>query len=105
MANIVRRLIAAKLPPNVGVAIEKVGRLREMLRGVAPGREEGPERMRWIVKVSDVYSLEELCEMEEGDMETLLGFYRSGEVPRLACLRAMEGRFTGFDGSFGFYVG
>lgn len=47
MANIVRRRIAAYLPPNMGEAIRKVGALRKKLRAVAPGNEEGPKRMQW----------------------------------------------------------
>lgn len=47
MANIVRRRIAASLPPNMGAAITKVGQLRRMLRAVAPGEEEGAKRMKW----------------------------------------------------------
>lgn len=51
MANIVRRRIAATLPPNIGAAIKKVGELRRMLRTVAPGTEEGPKRMQWYETV------------------------------------------------------
>jgi len=47
LANQVRRSIAEKLPENIGEAIMKVGRLRQMLRNVAPGPEEGPKRMAW----------------------------------------------------------
>lgn len=47
MANIVRRRIAASLPPNIGAAITKVGQLRRKLRAVAPGEEEGAKRMKW----------------------------------------------------------
>jgi precorrin-2 dehydrogenase/sirohydrochlorin ferrochelatase len=47
LANIVRRSIAETLPPNVGEAISKVGKLRQMLRKVAPKPEEGPKRMAW----------------------------------------------------------
>lgn len=46
-ANIVRRSIAEKLPANVGEAIEKVGKLRQMLRKIAPDIKEGPKRMAW----------------------------------------------------------
>lgn len=49
LANIVRRKIAAALPVNTGAAILKVGRLREMLRKVAPNIEQGPKRMAWYV--------------------------------------------------------
>jgi precorrin-2 dehydrogenase/sirohydrochlorin ferrochelatase len=51
MANIVRRRIAANLPPNIGDAIKKVGELRSKLRAVAPGNDEGPKRMRWCVHI------------------------------------------------------
>ena len=58
-----------------------------------------------MIKVSDAYSLEDLCEMTEEDMETLLRFYAPDKLPRLGCLKAMEGEFDAFDGSFGFCVG
>lgn len=47
LANIVRRSIAENLPKNVGTAITKVGKLRQMLRKIAPGPEEGLKRMAW----------------------------------------------------------
>jgi precorrin-2 dehydrogenase/sirohydrochlorin ferrochelatase len=58
-----------------------------------------------MIKVSDAYSLEDLCEMDEEDMKKLLGFYSPNQVPRLECLRAMEEKYDAFDGSFGFCVG
>jgi precorrin-2 dehydrogenase/sirohydrochlorin ferrochelatase len=58
-----------------------------------------------MIKVSDAYSLEDLCEMDEEDVKTLLEFYAPDKVPRLACLRVMKNRYDAFDGSFGFYVG
>lgn len=48
-ANIMRRSIAENLPTNAGGGIEKVGKLREMLRKIAPLPEEGPKRMSWYV--------------------------------------------------------
>ncbi|KAI9052940.1 hypothetical protein LZ554_003212 [Drepanopeziza brunnea f. sp. 'monogermtubi'] len=131
LANIVRRSIAEKLPPNIGDAILKVGRLRQKLRQVAPNPEEGPKRMSWMIKVSDAYSLKDLCEMREEDMEILLRFYGPDKVPRFGCLKAIEGndvetllapyapgqippagcpraterQWDAFDGSFGFCVG
>ncbi|CZT09459.1 probable siroheme synthase [Rhynchosporium graminicola] len=104
-ANIVRRSIAKQLPANTGEAITKIGKLRQMLRKVAPGIEEGPKRMAWMIKVSDAYSLEDLCAMNEEDMQTLLRFYAPDKVPRFGCLKAMEGELDAFDGSFGFCVG
>ncbi|KAI5211735.1 siroheme synthase middle domains-like protein [Aureobasidium subglaciale] len=81
MANIVRRRIAASLPPKMGEAIKKVGALRKKLRVVAPGNEEGPKRMKWMIKVCDKWSLEDFCTMEERDMEALLESYAPDVVP------------------------
>jgi precorrin-2 dehydrogenase/sirohydrochlorin ferrochelatase len=47
LANIVRRKIGENLPGGIGMAIEKVGRLRAMLRKVAPEGRQGPKRMAW----------------------------------------------------------
>jgi precorrin-2 dehydrogenase/sirohydrochlorin ferrochelatase len=58
-----------------------------------------------MIKVSDAYSLEDLCAMDERDMAKLLEFYGPDKVPRLGCLKAMNDDFDAFDGSFGFYVG
>ena len=58
-----------------------------------------------MIKVSDAYSLEDLCQMDEKDMAALLKFYAPDKVPRLNCLRAMDGEYDAFDGSFGFFVG
>jgi precorrin-2 dehydrogenase/sirohydrochlorin ferrochelatase len=135
LANQIRRSIAAKLPANAGEAITKVGKLRMMLRKIAPDIKEGPKRMAWyvythihvsapkfmertranlgcfffsfcrMIKVSDAYSLKDLCEMDEEDMHALLRYYEPDKVPRLPCLRAMDNRYDAFDGSFGFCVG
>ena len=47
LASIVRKQIAANLPPNIGAAIQQVGQLRRKLRKIAPDVEEGPKRMQW----------------------------------------------------------
>ncbi|KAF2837234.1 hypothetical protein M501DRAFT_1032970 [Patellaria atrata CBS 101060] len=99
LANIVRRQIAANLPKNIGAAITKVGTLRRKLRKVAPTQEEGPKRMQWMSKVCESWSLEELCDMDEEDMERLLGFYKPGIVPAFEEIRL--GQNQPFDGAFG----
>lgn len=102
IASIVRKQIAAGLPSNMGAAIQKVGTLRRKLRRVAPEQEEGPKRMQWMSRVCEDWSLQDLCEMEEADMEALLGYYQPNTVPTLRQLRTGEepGIFQ-FDGSFG----
>ncbi|GAM85228.1 hypothetical protein ANO11243_032320 [Dothideomycetidae sp. 11243] len=102
MANIVRRRIAASLPANMGAAIQKVGSLRKRLRIMVPENEEGAKRMQWMSKVCTKWSLEDLCEMSENDMDELLQSYKPNMVPSLEQVRLKEtpGEWT-FDGSFG----
>lgn len=75
LANIVRRQIAAGLPANLGEAVVKVGALRKRLRAIAPAPADGPKRMDWMTRVCEGWSLEELCDMDEDDMEALLRGY------------------------------
>ncbi|KAF1994030.1 siroheme synthase [Amniculicola lignicola CBS 123094] len=98
LANIVRRQIASNLPTNIGAAITRVGLLRRKLRKIAPNIEEGPKRMQ-MSKVCEQWSLEDLTEMTEGDMEELLGFYKPGTVPSLESLRLGEDGGA-YDGPF-----
>ena len=62
-----------------------------------------------MIKVSDSYSLEDLCDMNEEEMTQLLKYYDPNEVPSLKQLRGQEetAEFVppAFDGSFGFCVG
>lgn len=57
LAASIRKLIAGRLPKNVGNAIESVGELRKRLRKVAPKAEEGPQRMKWYVMSGTCLSL------------------------------------------------
>ena len=105
LASIVRKQIAKNLPNNIGAAIQKVGTLRKKLRKVAPDVEEGPKRMGWMSKVCEQWSLEDLVEMEEKDMERLLCFYKPNTVPTFEEIRhgdLAEG--FAFDGSFGWWI-
>ncbi len=55
-------------------------------------------------KVCESWSLADLVEMDEEDMEALLGFYNPGTVPSLQKIRyGEEGDEIGFDGSFGWW--
>ena len=120
MANIVRRRIATCLPPRMGDAIVKVGALRRKLRVIAPNIEQGPKRMKWSVLPRNInaavltrsrmsrvcvdWSLEDICDMEEADMDALLQSYEPDQVPSLQSLRlgdAPEPETDAFDGAFG----
>ncbi|CAK7207086.1 Bifunctional dehydrogenase and ferrochelatase [Sporothrix eucalyptigena] len=110
LAHAIRKYIAKLLPKQAGTAIESVGELRVKLRRISPGPEEGPKRMAWMTKVSDAYSFEELCSLTNEDVDNLLRFYASGNVPPLDILLSMRGnpdlsKIDVFDGSFGFSIG
>ncbi|EEH35724.1 hypothetical protein PAAG_00047 [Paracoccidioides lutzii Pb01] len=103
LASIVRKHIARSLPGNTGAAIENVGRLRRRLRDLAASQKDGPKRMKWISRICEMWSLEELVEMDEDDIEALLGYYPSDRVPTFEQVRLGEcAGVTVFDGSMGF---
>lgn len=105
LASIVRKQIANNLPRNIGAAVQKVGMLRKKLRKVAPDVEEGPKRMGWMSKVCEQWSLEDLVEMDEKDMEKLLGFYKPNTVPKFEEIRCGDlSDGSTFDGSFGWWI-
>jgi precorrin-2 dehydrogenase / sirohydrochlorin ferrochelatase len=58
-------------------------------------------------RVCESWSLEELCDMEEDDMDKLLSHYRDGDVPSFAQVRGTDDgdneKIIGFDGSFGWW--
>lgn len=102
LASMVRKQIALNLPPNIGDAVKKVGMLRKKLRKVAPNSEEGPKRMQWMSKVCEQWTLDDLTEMDEDDMEGLLKSYAPNTVPSLENVRCGdEAGVWAFDGSFG----
>ncbi|KAI0188856.1 putative siroheme synthase Met8 [Astrocystis sublimbata] len=109
LAASIRRWIGQNLPRGVGNAIERVGELRVKLRHLAPATEEGPKRMRWMTRVSDAYSWDDMCALTDEDMDNLLKFYQGSHVPELHVLKAMRGGkapedLDVFDGSFGFSI-
>ena len=108
LASIVRKQIAAGLPPNTGAAIQKVGMLRKKLRKLAPDESEGPKRMGWMSRVCESWSLEELTAMTEEDMQALLDFYRPNKVPSYQQILGhsdleLDFEHFEFDGSFGWF--
>lgn len=96
IANIIRRRIEDALPANVGSAIERVGELRAALRKRAPGvgGELGQQRMDWMIKVCEAWSLDELGELDEETMRYLLdeGWAKGRAVPTSREARKQGGR-------------
>ncbi|KAK2745667.1 Bifunctional dehydrogenase and ferrochelatase [Myotisia sp. PD_48] len=81
LASMVRKDIAAALPQNTGAVITNVGILRKKLRQKAPSADEGSKRMKWISRVCEAWSFDDLEKMSKEDMDTLLGYYTAGTVP------------------------
>ena len=105
LASMVRKQIASSLPTNTGAAVQKVGQLRKKLRKVAPDAEEGPKRMQWMSRVCEEWSLQQLVEMEDADMDSLLAFYASGTVPSFDAVKYGDDDCQwDFDGSFGWWI-
>ncbi|KAK8119105.1 siroheme synthase Met8 [Apiospora kogelbergensis] len=102
--------IGQALPVGVGDAIERVGLLRAKLRELSPDIEDGPNRMRWMIRVSDRYSWNEMSDLTDEDMDNLLSYYKPKKVPDIDVLKAMRGGGMSaedidvFDGSFGFAI-
>ena len=86
LANIIKRRVEKSLPEHTGDAIEKVGKLRVMLKERAPGvgGDVSKRRMKWMVDVCNSLQIEELAQMDEQTMNTLLDEgWENGTVPRL----------------------
>ncbi|SNX81783.1 related to siroheme synthase [Melanopsichium pennsylvanicum] len=81
IASQTRQKIQAAIPKNVGQAISNVGKLRGMLRKKVPEVEMGARRMRWMIEVCEKWNLDEICEMNQDDMEKVLAGWENGYVP------------------------
>lgn len=81
IASQTRQKIQAAIPKNVGQAIANVGKLRAMLRKRAPTPQLGPRRMRWMIQVCESWNLDEICTMQEEDMQKILDGWDQGHVP------------------------
>lgn len=62
-----------------------------------------------MIKVSNAFNWEEMCDLTDEDMENLLKFYEPNKVPTIDELLAMRedppfNKADVFDGSFGFCV-
>ncbi|KAF8643768.1 hypothetical protein AX16_008787 [Volvariella volvacea WC 439] len=92
VAALIRDKIKGALSGNEGKAIEKIGRLRVLLKERASGigGEIGGKRMRWMSSVCEEWSLEDFIMLDEPLLEKLLD---SGwEEDRVPTFEELTGR-------------
>lgn len=110
LAARIRRDIAGFLPQGTGDSIARVGQLRRKLRKRAPGigTEDIQRRMAWMTRVCDEWEGEELGVLGDDEMDALVRFYDTDEVPSFEQLRLGGGKQDGvvwdWDGSYGFAI-
>lgn len=86
LASMIRKKIEEVIPESFdATCIERVGALREALRERAPGvgGKLSQQRMDWMIKVCDAWSLEELGDLDEEVIQYLLdeGWSNGRQVP------------------------
>ncbi|TIA88406.1 hypothetical protein E3P81_03498 [Wallemia ichthyophaga] len=77
-------IVENALPKTIAPAITNVGSLRKKLRAIEPtvGGKPGVKRMKWMIKVCDNYSFDELAEMSDKDLEHILEGYDKDQIPK-----------------------
>lgn len=86
LAARLRRRIEKSIPEGAGLAIDKVGKLRAALRVKEPAKDPKAieRRMQWMIRVSDLWSVDQLARMDDAmrdavlagwDSDTALGYW------------------------------
>ncbi|KAJ2397817.1 uroporphyrin-III C-methyltransferase [Coemansia sp. RSA 2603] len=75
LANRIRRTVASALPRGTGLAVEKIGRLRQRIREVDPSPTNGKRRMNWLTQLCDYWPIEQLARMDSDNIDDLLAAY------------------------------
>ncbi|EEB06733.1 siroheme synthase [Schizosaccharomyces japonicus yFS275] len=72
LANLIKQRIKASIPDNCGLALQKVGQLRSLLRSKFPDPNLSKKRMRWMKCVSEHWSFDEIASLDEDMMQELV---------------------------------
>jgi precorrin-2 dehydrogenase / sirohydrochlorin ferrochelatase len=74
VASLIKSKLQKSLSGNEGKAIEKIGRLREMLKERAPGvgGPVGRRRMKWMSQVCTQWDLASFAQLDEASMKKML---------------------------------
>ncbi|KWU42659.1 siroheme synthase Met8 [Rhodotorula sp. JG-1b] len=79
LAARLRRRIEKSIPEGAGLAIDKVGKLRAALRVKEPGKDPKTieRRMQWMIRVSDLWSVDQLARMDDAMRQAVLAGWES----------------------------
>ncbi|GES76644.1 siroheme synthase middle domains-like protein [Rhizophagus clarus] len=86
LANIVRDHVSKNLPNGIGEAITKVGILRQSIRKIDPDHKSSSNRMKWMSKFCEDWSIEDLQKLDDNLIKTLLLYYEKQVVPTFETL-------------------
>ncbi|KAJ3145279.1 hypothetical protein HK101_002513 [Irineochytrium annulatum] len=79
MAARIRTHIRDTLPRGSREAVERIGRLRQLVRASDPDPQAAGRRMNWLSRLCDSWSVEEMAAIGEGEVVALLEAYEKGE--------------------------
>ncbi|KAJ1879085.1 uroporphyrin-III C-methyltransferase [Coemansia sp. RSA 1722] len=82
LANRIRRVVAAALPRGTGLAVDKIGRLRQRIREIDPSPANGKRRMNWLTQLCDYWPIEQLARMDSDNIDDLLHAYAQQDDPK-----------------------
>ncbi|KAJ3054153.1 hypothetical protein HK097_002533 [Rhizophlyctis rosea] len=78
LASRIRRQIASSLPPNAGLAIQRLSALRQRIRSADPSPSSTSRRLRFINSISEAWPLEKLADLSDSEISHLVHSYVSG---------------------------
>ncbi|KAF0426324.1 tetrapyrrole methylase [Gigaspora margarita] len=87
LATIIRDRIAENLPKGIAEAIKGVGLLRQKVRQVDPSHSSSKKRMNWMSRICEQWALEELKQLDEEKITTLMTFYENNDVPNFSLIK------------------
>ncbi|PKY13629.1 tetrapyrrole methylase [Rhizophagus irregularis] len=92
LANIVRDHISKNLPDGISEAITKVGILRQKVRKIDPDHKSSGNRMRWMSKFCEDWTIEDLRKLDDNFIENLLPYYEKHIVPSFETLTSNKAK-------------
>ncbi|KNC98476.1 siroheme synthase domain-containing protein [Spizellomyces punctatus DAOM BR117] len=76
LAGKLRRYVANSLPPNAGLAIQRLSVLRQRLRAADPSA--AARRMSFITRISETWPFDKLAELTNEEIERIAKIYEEG---------------------------